>query len=113
MDWWGGFIILGTAAVTGLGGWWAARTAKRKVPEETASLLTETALSLVEPLRDRITELEGRVTQLEEEVFLERRERYWRELHAAALVEQLHAAGVDPVTLEEIRHLYPHPEKGH
>lgn len=109
MDWWGGLITVGAATAAGVGTWLAARTAKKKVPEETAHVLTETALSLVQPLRERVEELEERVEALESEVHLERRERRWRERHADALEEQLHAAGIQPVTLEEIRKLFPNP----
>ena len=107
--WVSSLVIVVAALLSGAGAWWAASAANRKVPSETAHILTETALSLVEPLRERITELEVRVEVLEVEVVLERRERLWRELHAAALAEQLHAAGLEPVTLHEIRRLYPNP----
>ena len=105
---WG--IALAVPIITAIGTAVAASIARRKVPEEAAHVLVSTAIDLVEPLRTRVQELERRVDDLEKEVFLERRERLWRELHAAALEEQLHAAGVMPVSLEEIRRLYPAPE---
>ena len=110
--WLSSLVIVVAAALSGGGAWLAARAANRKVPSETAGILTNTALSLVEPLGNRISELEKRVDELEEEVFLERRERMWREMHNRALVEELHAAGVaEPVTIEEVRRMYPEPEK--
>lgn len=95
------------ALIAGLIAWAAGR---RKASSESINILTGTALSLVEPLRLRVNELEARVNALEAEVILEKKERLWRELHAAALIEQLHAAGVpDHITLAEIRILYPNP----
>lgn len=110
--WITGLVVAAAGALSAGGAWITARIASKKVPSETASILTETALSLVEPLRDRVSQLETRVDELEQEVFNERRERLWREMHNAALIEELRALGVaEPVTLEEIRRMYPHPEQ--
>lgn len=111
MEWWGYVVAIAVPLVTAIATVQAARVARRKVPEETANVLVNTAMELVEPLKVRIAELEGRVEELEKEVFLERRERLWREMHNRALVEELRAAGVaEPITIEEIRRMYPQPE---
>lgn len=112
MEWWGFVVALGVPVITGIATVWAAATARKKVPEDTANVLVNTAIGLVEPLNNRVQELEERVTELEVEVGRERKERMWRELHNRALVEELRAAGVaEPITIEEIRRLYPNPEK--
>ena len=112
MEWWGIAVAVAVPLLTAIGTIQAARVARRKVPEETANVLVNTAMELVEPLKTRVTELEDRVEELEREVFLERRERLWREMHNRALVEELRAAGVaEPITIEEIRRMYPKPEQ--
>ena len=102
-------VSIAVTAVIGLltvaGSYASVKVARRNARVQETDVVTDAALSLLEPLRHRITELEVKVDHLESELQKSERERNQLVRWAATLQAQLTNAGIDPITLAEIRHL--------
>lgn len=96
-------FLIGAGTVAG--SWAAVRVSRRNARTTETDVVTDAALSLVEPLKTRVQELESKVEYLEEELLKAEKERNQLHRWALTLTGQLHGAGIDPISFEQIRYL--------
>lgn len=96
-------LLIGAGTVAG--SWAAVKVSRRNAQTSETVGVTEAALMLVDPLKQEIEDLRERVEHLEIENKRGEQERQQLHRWALALTGQLHGAGIDPISFEQIRYL--------
>lgn len=104
-DWAQLAVTLTIGLLTVSGSYAAVRVSRKTARTQETDVVTEAALSLVEPLKLRITELEEHVARLEDKLDKADKERTQLHRWALTLTGQLHGAGIEPISFEQIRYL--------